>query len=68
MNQNTSMKMQCLLYLHEKLAIAIYPNLEELLNKRSEMISKCRDLSKIEQLNMSLMLSNLLNLQYKMKI
>ena len=32
---------RCLLCLHEKLAIALYPNTEDLLNKRSEMISKC---------------------------
>ena len=30
----------CLLCLHEKLAIPLYPNPEELLNKRSDMISK----------------------------
>ena len=42
---------QCLLYLHEKLAIALYPNPEELLNKRSEMISKCRHLNKFLLMN-----------------
>ena len=37
---------RCLLCLHEKLTIALYPNPEELLNKRFEMISKCRHLNK----------------------
>ena len=37
---------RCLLCLHEKLVIALYPNPEELLNKRSEMVSKCRNLNK----------------------
>ena len=30
------------LCLYEKLLIATYPNQEELLNKRSELVSKCR--------------------------
>ena len=42
---------RCLLCLHEKLAIALYPNPEELLNKRSEMISKCRHLNKFLLMN-----------------
>ena len=33
---------RCLLCLHEKLAIITYPRPDELLNKRSELISKCR--------------------------
>ena len=32
---------KCLLCLHEKLEIINYPGPEELLNKRSELISKC---------------------------
>ena len=39
----SNISMRCLLYLHENLAIALYPNSEELLNKRSEMISKCNN-------------------------
>ena len=42
---------RCLLCLHEKSAIALYPNPEELLNKRSEMISKCRHLNKFLLMN-----------------
>ena len=42
---------RCLLCLHEKLAIALYPNPEELLNKTSEMISKCRHLNKFLLMN-----------------
>ena len=42
---------QCLLCLHEKLAIALYSNPEELLNKRSEMISKSHDLNKFLLMN-----------------
>ena len=37
---------RCLLCLHEKLAIALYPYPKELLNKRYEMVSKCRHLNK----------------------
>ena len=33
---------KCLLCLHEKLEIINYPRPEELLNKRSELISRCR--------------------------
>ena len=44
LNSNTSTR--CLLCLHEVLAIALYSNLEELLNKRSEMIPKCHHLNK----------------------
>ena len=33
---------RCMLCLYEKLLIATYPNQEELLNKRSELVSKCR--------------------------
>ena len=32
---------RCMLCLHEKLAILNYPKPEELLNKRSELLSKC---------------------------
>ena len=42
---------ECLLCLHEKLPIALYPNHEELLNERSEMISKCRHLNKFLLMN-----------------
>ena len=35
-----------LLFLHEKLQIVNYPRLEELLNKRSELVSKCRHANK----------------------
>ena len=41
----------CLLCLHEKLTIALYPNPENLLNKRSEMISKCHHLIKFLLMN-----------------
>ena len=37
---------QGLLCLHEKLAIALYTNPEQLRNNRSETISKCRHPSK----------------------
>ena len=39
------------LCLHEKLVIALYPNSEELLNKRSEMVSICRNLNKFLLIN-----------------
>ena len=38
----TNISKRCLLCLREKLAIATYPNEEVLLNKKSELISKCR--------------------------
>ena len=38
----TNITKRCLLCLHEKLAIVTYGKIEELLNKRSELISKCR--------------------------
>ena len=38
---------KCLLCLHEKLEITNYPRLDELLNKRSELISKCRHVNKV---------------------
>ena len=37
---------KCLLCLHEKLKIINYPLPEELLNKRAELISKCRHANK----------------------
>ena len=37
---------KCLLCLYEKLEIINYPNQEELLNKRSELISKCHHVNK----------------------
>ena len=37
---------KCLLCFHEKLEIINYPRPEELLNKRSELISKCRHANK----------------------
>ena len=42
---------QCLLCLLEKLAIALNPKPEELLNKRSDMISKCLHLTKFLLMN-----------------
>ena len=45
---------RCLLCLHKKLAIALCPNPEELLNKRSEMISKCHHLNKFILMNFNL--------------
>ena len=36
----------CMLCLHEKFEILTYPNQDELLNKRSELASKCRHVSK----------------------
>ena len=42
---------QCMLRLHEKLAIALYPNPEKLVNIRSKMISKCRCLNKFLLMN-----------------
>ena len=40
--------------MHEELAIALYPNAELLLNKRSEMFSKCRHLNKSPLMNFNL--------------
>ena len=37
---------KCILCLHEKLEIVNYPHPEELLNKRSELLSKCRHRNK----------------------
>ena len=37
---------KCLLCLYEKLEIISYPNQEELLNKQSELISKCRHVNR----------------------
>ena len=37
---------KCLLCLHEKLETVNYPHPEELLNKRSELVSKCRHVNK----------------------
>ena len=42
----TNITKKCLLCLQEKLEIINYPNQEELLNKRSELISKCRHVNK----------------------
>ena len=38
---------KCLLCLHEKLEIINYPRTEELLNKRPELLSKCRHAIKL---------------------
>ena len=38
----TNITKRCSLCLHEKLAILMYPNQSELLNKRRELVSKCR--------------------------
>ena len=37
---------RCMLCLHEKYEILNYPDQEELLNKRSELVSKCRHINK----------------------
>ena len=37
---------KCLLCIHEKLEIINYPRPDELLNKRSELISKCHHANK----------------------
>ena len=37
---------RCLLFLHEKLEIINYPRPDQLLNKRSELISRCRHANK----------------------
>ena len=37
---------KCILCLHEKLEIVNYPHPEELLNKRSELVSKCQHTNK----------------------
>jgi len=37
---------KCLLCLHEKYEILHYPDLDELLNKRSELVSSCRHVNK----------------------
>ena len=42
---------KCLLCLYEKLEINNYPNQEELLNKQSELISKCRHVNRHLPLN-----------------
>ena len=36
----------CMLCLHEKFEILTYPNQEELMSKRSELVSKCRHVNK----------------------
>ena len=36
----------CMLCLHEKFEILMNPNQDELLNKRSELVSKCRHINK----------------------
>ena len=43
---DSNISKKCLLCLHEKLRIINYPRPEELLNKRSELISKCRHANK----------------------
>ena len=40
--KNTNINQRCLLCLHETLAIVTHNNKDELLNKRSELISKYR--------------------------
>ena len=37
---------RCSLCLHDKLVILMYPNQSQLLNKRSELVSKCQDENK----------------------
>ena len=36
----------CMLCLHEKFEILMYPKQDELLNKRSELVFKCRHINK----------------------
>ena len=36
----------CMLCIHEKFEILTYPNQDEQLNKRSELVSKCRHINK----------------------
>ena len=38
----TNITKRCSLCLHEKFAILMYPNQSELLNKKSELVSKCQ--------------------------
>ena len=45
---------RCMQYLHEKLAIALYTNPEELLNKKSEMTSNCDHLNKFLLMNFNM--------------
>ena len=42
----TNISKKCPLCLQEKLEIILYKNPEELLNKKSELISKCRHMNK----------------------
>ena len=42
---------RCMLRLHEKNEILSYPDQEELLNKRSEIVSKCRHVNKFHLSN-----------------
>ena len=49
-HSNISKRCLCL---HEKLAIALYPNPEELLYKMSDMIFKCRHLNKFLLMNIN---------------
>ena len=42
---------RCLLSLNEKLSIATYPDQKQLLNKRSELIAKCRHENKFLLIN-----------------
>ena len=42
----TNISKRCMLCLNEKLAIITYPRQDELLNKKSELISKCRHANK----------------------
>ena len=37
---------RCMLYLHKEYEILNYPDQEKLLNKRSELVSKCRHINK----------------------
>ena len=41
----------CMLFLHEKFDILTYPNQDELLNKRSELVFKCRHINKYQLSN-----------------
>ena len=42
----SSISKRCMLCLHKKYEILNYPDQEELLNKRYELVSKCRHINK----------------------
>ena len=48
---SSNISKSCPLCLHEKLPISLYPELDELLNKRTKMISKCGQQNKFLLMN-----------------